>query len=99
MYNRISSAENQEKLKAIQIEMINRFGLFPEELKSLFIQNELKIEAFANNISKVNVKKEKIDIFYNGSDLSTTLINPKEMNERVKTITAVMQATGSKMNV
>ena len=49
MYNRISSAENQEKLKAIQIEMINRFGLFPEELKSLFIQNELKIEAFANN--------------------------------------------------
>jgi transcription-repair coupling factor (superfamily II helicase) len=98
MYNRISNSNTEEELKTIQIEMINRFGLLPEELKNLFIQNELKLTAFENSVSKVNIKKEKIDIFYNNSELTTTLINPDKMSERIETISSVMKVTGSRVN-
>jgi transcription-repair coupling factor (superfamily II helicase) len=98
MYNRISSANSKEELHELKIEMINRFGLFPEELSNLFLQNEIKLMALENSVSKVNVKKEKIDIFYNGSDQSTTIINPDKLDQRIETINAVIQVTGTRIN-
>ena len=98
MYNRISSANSKEELHELKIEMINRFGLFPEELKNLFLQNEIKLMALENSVSKVNVKKEKIDIFYNGSDQSTTIINPEKLDQRIETINSVIQVTGTRIN-
>lgn len=52
MYKRISSAENKDELKELQVEMIDRFGLLPDAVKSLFTVTELKIKA-----SKIGVKK------------------------------------------
>ena len=62
MYNRISSAISLEELKDIQIEMINRFGLFPKELKALFFESELTLIATEKNVNEITIKKEDIEI-------------------------------------
>ena len=62
MYNRISSAISLEELKDIQVEMINRFGLFPKELRALFFESELTLIASEKNINEIKIKKEEIEI-------------------------------------
>ena len=62
MYNKISSAISLQELKEIQIEMINRFGLFPKELKALFFEYELTLIASEKNITEIKIKKESIEI-------------------------------------
>ncbi len=52
LYKRIASAETTEDLRDLQIEMIDRFGLLPEPIKTLFGVTELKQHA-----SKLGVKK------------------------------------------
>ena len=52
LYKRIASAETAEDLRDLQIEMIDRFGLLPEPIKTLFGVTELKQHA-----SKLGVKK------------------------------------------
>jgi transcription-repair coupling factor (superfamily II helicase) len=53
MYKRIASAENDEALKDLQVEMIDRFGLLPEAAKNLFRLTELKLKAQALGIRKL----------------------------------------------
>lgn len=98
MYNRIASSNSKDELHELKVEMINRFGLFPEELRNLFLQNELKLMALENSVSKVNVKKEKIDIFYIDSNHPTTIINPEKLEQRIETINSVIQVTGTRAN-
>ena len=62
MYNKISSAISLQELKDIQIEMINRFGLFPKELKALFFESELTLVAYEKNITEIKIKKDSIEI-------------------------------------
>jgi len=62
MYNKISSAISLQELKDIQIEMINRFGLFPKELKALFFESELTLAAYEKNITEIKIKKDSIEI-------------------------------------
>lgn len=45
LYKRIASANDSEALKALQIEMIDRFGLLPPSVKNLFTITELKLIA------------------------------------------------------
>ncbi len=53
MYKRIASAENDEALKELQVEMIDRFGLLPEAAKNLFRLTELKFKVLALGIRKL----------------------------------------------
>jgi transcription-repair coupling factor (superfamily II helicase) len=53
MYKRIASAENDEALKELQVEMIDRFGLLPEATKNLFRLTQLKLKAQALGILKL----------------------------------------------
>ncbi len=55
-YKRISNAENIEALEQLQVEMIDRFGLFPNPLKQLFAITELKLMANHLGIKKINAK-------------------------------------------
>ena len=64
MYNKISSANSDKELKQIQIEMINRFGLLPLEIKNLFYTAELSIFAIDNNIEKISVSKNNLILKY-----------------------------------
>jgi transcription-repair coupling factor (superfamily II helicase) len=42
LYKRIASAETRGDLRQLRIEMVDRFGLFPESVKALFLVSESK---------------------------------------------------------
>lgn len=51
-YKRIANANSVAELDEIQVEMIDRFGLLPEQLKNLFAISELKLE-----LDKLGIRK------------------------------------------
>jgi transcription-repair coupling factor (superfamily II helicase) len=53
LYKRISGAETKQDLKELQVEMIDRFGLLPQEVKNLVIATEFRIEAKPLGIKKL----------------------------------------------
>ncbi|PPD47096.1 MAG: transcription-repair coupling factor [Methylobacter sp.] len=53
LYKRISSAENHQELRDLQVEMIDRFGLLPEQVKTLFSVAELKLQAETLGVKKI----------------------------------------------
>ena len=53
LYKRISNSKNLEDLRELQVEMIDRFGLFPEPVKTLFSVTELKQQAEKMGIKKI----------------------------------------------
>jgi transcription-repair coupling factor (superfamily II helicase) len=54
-YKRIASAENNDELRELQVEMIDRFGLLPEQAKNLFRITELKLKATPLGITKIEM--------------------------------------------
>nr|VFK59753.1 MAG: transcription-repair coupling factor [Candidatus Kentron sp. TUN]VFK68195.1 MAG: transcription-repair coupling factor [Candidatus Kentron sp. TUN] len=54
MYKRIAGAEDAHALENLQVEMIDRFGLLPKPAKNLFHITELKLEANALGIKKID---------------------------------------------
>ena len=54
LYKRISNAESEDKLRELQVEMIDRFGLLPEPTKTLFRITGLKLRAENLGIKKVD---------------------------------------------
>jgi len=53
MYKRIASAENEEALRELQVEMIDRFGLLPDSAKNLFRVTSFKLKATPLGIRKI----------------------------------------------
>jgi transcription-repair coupling factor (superfamily II helicase) len=54
LYKRIASATDEEGLKDLQVEMIDRFGLLPEPTKNLVRITALKLQAEQLGIKKVD---------------------------------------------
>ena len=92
MYNKIALAINNNDLKEIQIEMINRFGLLPQELNHFFLQAELRIMAEDFSVKKINFDKNKISISFKNKDLDTSFFNDDKLEEKVKMTGNVIQA-------
>ncbi|MBL6717387.1 MAG: transcription-repair coupling factor [Pseudomonadales bacterium] len=57
-YRQIASAEDEEALKDVQRSMIDRFGLLPPPLKTLFEVTGLKLKAEALGVTRVNAGAE-----------------------------------------
>lgn len=55
LYKRISSAASNDEIKEIQVEMIDRFGILPEQVKNLMRQTELKLTAESLGINKIDL--------------------------------------------
>ena len=53
LYKRIASAETEDDLRKLKIEMIDRFGLLPDQVKALFAITELKQQAAHLGIKKI----------------------------------------------
>jgi transcription-repair coupling factor (superfamily II helicase) len=53
LYKRIASARDNAELRALQIEMIDRFGLLPPATKTLFAVTELKLTAEKLGVRKI----------------------------------------------
>ena len=54
LYKRIASARNEDQLRDLQVEMIDRFGLLPEPTKTLFALSGLKLMATPLGIRKLD---------------------------------------------
>jgi len=54
LYKRISSTENDQELRALKVEMIDRFGLLPDAVKVLFSVTALKQQAEPLGIKKID---------------------------------------------
>lgn len=54
LYKRISNAGSEEQLRELQVEMIDRFGLLPEPVKTLFRITALKLIAESLGIKKLD---------------------------------------------
>ncbi|MFW5450252.1 MAG: transcription-repair coupling factor, partial [Methylophagaceae bacterium] len=55
LYKRISAAPDSEILRELQVEMIDRFGLLPEQIQTLFAIHELRFKAKIIGIRKIDV--------------------------------------------
>ncbi|MBD2859095.1 transcription-repair coupling factor [Spongiibacter sp. KMU-158] len=53
LYKRIASTEDKDGLRELQVEMIDRFGLLPEQCKNLFRCAELRLVAEQLGINKI----------------------------------------------
>ena len=58
MYKRIAGARDDEELRDLQIEMIDRFGLLPDAVKTLFAVTQLKLRAEDFGISKIDASAQ-----------------------------------------
>jgi transcription-repair coupling factor (superfamily II helicase) len=54
MYKRIANGKSETELKELQIEMIDRFGILPEQTKNLFRQTLLKLQCEQLGITKID---------------------------------------------
>jgi transcription-repair coupling factor (superfamily II helicase) len=54
-YKRISHADNEKDLHALQIELIDRFGLLPEPVKNLVASMRLKLRCIDVGITKLHL--------------------------------------------
>ena len=86
MYNKISSAISLQELKDIQVEMINRFGLFPKELKSLFFEAEIALMAVQQKIKEIKIGEQNIKISYLNAGKDKTLKKGVDFEDSVKKI-------------
>ncbi len=55
LYKRIASAGDEDALRDLQVEMIDRFGLLPQATKNLFTVAALKLRAAALGIRKLDL--------------------------------------------
>ena len=52
LYKRLASAGNLEDITELQVELINRFGLLPDQTKALIAQTEFKLRCDALGATK-----------------------------------------------
>ena len=98
MYNRIALAQSNEDLQKIQVEMINRFGLLPDEIKHFFLQAELRLLSEENSVIKINFIKDKINVFFKNSDLDTSIISNEDIESKVNMTKDVIKAIVQNVN-
>ncbi|MBU2875571.1 transcription-repair coupling factor [Marinobacter salexigens] len=79
LYKRIASVSDREGLKELQVEMIDRFGLLPEPAKNLVRQTELRLQAEALGIVKVDAGKEWGRLEFGNSTPVDPLVLVKKM--------------------
>ncbi|MFT3805305.1 transcription-repair coupling factor [Arenimonas sp.] len=55
LYKRIASARDEDALRELQVEMVDRFGVLPDAAKQLFAVAELKLEATRLGMRKLEL--------------------------------------------
>jgi transcription-repair coupling factor (superfamily II helicase) len=65
MYKRIANATSKQELDNLKIEMIDRFGLLPEATKLLFEVTQLKLQADALGIARVDANARFGKVLFN----------------------------------
>jgi transcription-repair coupling factor (superfamily II helicase) len=66
MYKRLANAETEEALRELQVEMIDRFGLLPEQTKNLVRVTQIKLKAQTIGITKLEASSRSGVIEFSG---------------------------------
>ncbi len=90
LYKRISNAQNDNELKELQVEMIDRFGLLPEQVKNLFKVTSLKLQLTPLGIQKLDAGPESGRLEFGRE----TNINPFQLIQIVQTRPATYKLEG-----
>ena len=87
LYKRIATAADDQQLRELQVEMIDRFGLLPEQVKQLFSVASLKLRLKPLGISKLDVNAEHGRIEF----ASETSVNPFTLIQLVQARSATFR--------
>ena len=90
LYKRIANTETAADLRELQIEMIDRFGLLPEAVKTLFSVTELKQQAEKLGIKKIEANATGGRIIFT----ATPNINTEQLINLIQTQAAVYRLDG-----
>ena len=91
LYKRISSAETATDLRELQIEMIDRFGLLPEQVKTLFSVAELKQQADKLGLKKIEANSGGGRIIFS----TEPKINAEKLINLIQTRASVFKFDGA----
>jgi len=91
LYKRISNTETKDDLRELQVEMIDRFGLFPEPVKALFSVTELKQQAEKLGIKKIEANAGGGRIIFS----ATPTINTDQLISLIQTQAQVYKFDGA----
>lgn len=91
MYKRLASAANDEALRELQVEMIDRFGLLPEPAKNLFRVTQLKLLASKLGITKLEASARGGRIEFSGE----TQVDPLSIVQLVQSQPQVYRLDGA----
>lgn len=64
-YKRIASAADDDALHELEVEMIDRFGLLPQQVKSLFSVTRIKLRAEPLGVKKIDAGATELRIQFN----------------------------------
>ncbi len=90
MYKRIAGARDDEELKELQVEMIDRFGLLPEPTKRLFRITALRLRAQQMGISKIEASAVTGKLHF----AQNTAVDPRSLVSLVQQQPKVYKLTG-----
>jgi transcription-repair coupling factor (superfamily II helicase) len=91
LYKRISNTETKDDLRELQVEMIDRFGLFPEPVKTLFSVAELKQQAEKLGVKKIEANAGGGRIIFS----ATPNINTDQLISLIQTQAQVYKFDGA----
>ena len=91
LYKRIASTETEEELRALKVEMIDRFGLLPDAVKALFSVTQLKQQAEPLGIKKIDVHPEGGRVVFT----ATPKINTEQLIRLIQTQPQAYKFDGS----
>jgi len=80
LYKRIAAAGSDNELRELQVEMIDRFGLLPVQVKNLFLVSQLRLRAQALGIRAIEAGPEGGSIDFN----TNTRVHPLSLVKLVQ---------------
>lgn len=91
LYKRISNAPGQQELDEIRVELIDRFGLLPEQAKNLFDVTSLKLLTQDIGVEKITAVDSLVRIIFN----LNANINPAKLISLIQSEPQVYKLNGT----
>jgi len=90
MYKRISEARDDQELRELQVEMIDRFGLLVDPIRHLFEITSIKIKAQQLGLRKIDANDQMVRVEFD----SDTKVSPETLISLIQTQPAQYRLEG-----
>jgi transcription-repair coupling factor (superfamily II helicase) len=95
LYKRVASARNEDELRDLQVEMIDRFGLLPDSTKQLFAVASLKLMATPLGIRKLDFGANGGRIVFRGNyEVNPPEVDPMTIIKLIQNLPRVYKLDG-----